>query len=81
MQFLPLQLPFKPSAPFLGRFLGRFFHGNIHGNYFRTAIRARKAFFAIVEHLFPARLASHFIVPFFASFVFFVAYRFMPGRS
>ena len=74
MQFLPLQLPFKPSAPFLGRF----FHGNIHGNYFRTAIRARKAFFAIVEHLFPARLASHFIVPFF---VFFVAYRFMPGRS
>jgi hypothetical protein len=72
VQFLPLQLPFKPSAPYLGRFF--------HGNYFRTAIRARKAFFAIVEHIIPACLASHFIVPFFASFVFFVA-NFTQGRS
>ena len=72
VEFLPRQLPFKPSNPFLGRFF--------HRNYFRAAIRTRKAFFAIVEHLFPACLTSHFIIPFFTSFVLFVA-KSLPSRA
>ncbi len=54
VEFLPRQLPFKPSNPFLSRFF--------HCNYFRAAIRTRKTFFAIVEYLFPACLTSHFAV-------------------
>lgn len=65
VEFLPRQLPFKPSNPFLSRFF--------HCNYFRAAIRTRKTFFAIVEYLFPACLTSHFVVPFFAPFAFFAA--------
>lgn len=73
VEFLPRQLPFKPSNPFLSRFF--------HCNYFRAAIRTRKTFFAIVEYLFPACLTSHFVVPFSVPLVFFVANPITPGKS
>jgi hypothetical protein len=54
-------------------FFRRFLCGESFAHYFRPAEGTVEVVFAVIIHLFPACLTSHFIVPFFVAFVFFVA--------